>query len=85
VTTRLEQFLNALRRCEGVTTARGTPEFVSRGASLVFSPCMYDETLISEALAAGKAERRTLVGYVNGQLNHSIEIVAVRKESTDKS
>lgn len=82
--TRLEQFLSDLGKCEGVTTVHGVPEFVSRGASLVFTPCMYDETLIDDALTAGKVERRKLVGYTNGERNPDIEIVAARKTNKDK-
>jgi hypothetical protein len=62
----LEKFLDDVRNYEGVTIARGVPEFVSlkSGHGIEYTPCMHDEKLIKQALDAGKVEERILNGRI---------------------
>ncbi len=75
---RLESFLTALETCEGATIWQDHPAYVYRGAAIRLEPCMYDPSLLQEALDSGRAEKRVLI--INDRLlQHRIEIVALKK------
>jgi hypothetical protein len=79
---RVEQFLAALETCVGVTIWQGHPAYVYQGAPIRLEPCMYEASLLQEALDSGKAEKRVLTVAEAYKLSHQIEIVALKKKGS---
>lgn len=78
---RLEKFLANLEDCVGVTIWQDHPAYVYQGAPIKLSPCMYEASLLQEALDSGKAEKRLLI-VNDGIVQHRIEIVALKKKAS---
>lgn len=81
---RVEQFLATLETCVGVTIWQGAPAYVYQGATIRLEPCMYDASLLQEALDSGKAEKRVLTIAEAYKLSHKIEIVALKQKAAQK-
>jgi hypothetical protein len=79
-TKRIDQFLIALESCLGVTIWQGHPAYVYQGAPISLEPCMYDASLLQEALDSGKAEKRVITIAQAYKLSHQIEIVALKEK-----
>ena len=78
--TRLDQFLATLESCLGVTIWQDHPAYVYQGAPIRIEPCMYEASLLEEALESGKAEKRVITIHQAYRLSHQIEIVALKKK-----
>jgi hypothetical protein len=78
---RFDQFMTALESCLGVTIWQGHPAYVYQGAPIWLEPCMYDASLLQEALDSGKAEKRVITIAQAYKLSHQIEIVALKENN----
>lgn len=75
--SRVEKFLASLKGSVGITKERGYWEYVYESTD-TRTPCMYEDEVIDEALVSGKAEKRALEIRSGIQLEHTIEIVALK-------
>jgi hypothetical protein len=79
---RLDKFLATLESCLGVTIWQDHPAYVYQGTPITLEPCMYEASLLQEALDLGKAEKRVITIGQAYKLSHQIEIVALKKKSS---
>ncbi len=75
---RIDQFLASLKDCVGVTIWQGAMAYV-QGPPIRLEPCMYDASLLQDALDSGKVEKRTLTIAQPYKLSHQLEIVSLKK------
>lgn len=72
----VEKFLASLEGTAGITKERGGWEYVDPSLDNR-TPCMYDDAVIQEALASGKAVNRELRIHSTGKPMQTIPIVGL--------
>jgi hypothetical protein len=78
---RVDQFLKALEGCLGVTIWQGHPAYVYQGTPISLAPCMYDVSLLQDALDSGKAEKRVVTIAEAYKLSHQLEMVSLKQKA----